>query len=198
VAASERDEAVRQQWRDDTRQLDVSRAVFVDESGTHLAMTPLYGRAPRRERALGRAPRNRGRSTTLVAALTVAGMGPAMTVEGGTDQAVFEAYVEQGLAPTLAPGQVVILDNVGAHLSRRARELIEARGAHVVFLPAYSPDLSPIELAFAKIKEHLRRAEARTREALEEAIAAALAAVTAADARGWFAHCGYPPPAQPL
>ena len=120
------------------------------------------------------------------------------TVVGGTDAAVFEAYVEQGLAPTLRPGDVVILDNVGAHQSRRAREVIEARGAHLLFLPPYSPDLSPIELAFSKIKTALRRTAARTQDALEEAIGAALATVTAADARGWFAHCGYPVPEQVL
>ena len=120
-----------------------------------------------------------------------------MTIVGGTDAAVFEADVAQGLAPTLHAGQVVILDNVGAHRSRRARALIEARGAHLAFLPPSSPDLSPIEHAFSTIKEALRRAQARTQATLEAAIGAALAAVTAADARGWFAHCGYPLLAQP-
>jgi len=198
MAASERDEAARQLWRDDIGHLDLTRVVVVDECGTHRAMTPVYGRAPRGARSVGQVPRNRGTGTTLVAALTLAGMGPAMTIVGGTDAAVFEAYLEQGLAPTLRSGDLVILDNVGAHQSRRARALIEDRGAHLLFLPPYSPDLSPIELAFSKVKQVLRRSEARTQAALDTAIGAALTTVTAADARAWFAHCGYPVPAQPL
>ena len=170
--------------------------VFVDESGTHRAMPPRSSRAPRGERAVGAAPRNRGRATTLLASLSLAGMGAAMTIEGGTNQAVFEAYVEQGLAPTLRPGQIVVVDNVGAHQSDAARRAIEARGCRVLFLPAYSPDFSPIEEACSKIKASLRRTGARTRAELEAAIGEALRLVTAADARGWFTHCGYPIPAQ--
>jgi transposase len=161
-------------------------------------MTPLYARAPRGERAVGTVPRNRGTVTTLLASLSLAGMGAAMTIEGGTDTAVFDAYVEQGLAPTLRPGQVVVLDNVGAHQSERARQAIEARGCRLLFLPAYSPDLSPIELAFSKLKAGLRRVEARTQSALDEAISQVLETVTPADAHGWFAHCGYSLPAQAL
>jgi len=161
-------------------------------------MTPLYARAPRGERAVGTVPRNRGTVTTLLASLSLAGMGAAMTLEGGTDTAVFDAYVEQGLAPTLRPGQIVVLDNVGAHQSERARQAIEARGCRLLFLPAYSPDLSPIELAFSKLKAALRRLAARTQATLEEAIGEALRMITPADARGWFAHCGYSLPAQPF
>jgi transposase len=196
LAASERDEVARRQWREAAERLDVNDLVFVDESGTHRAMTPRYGRAPRGARAAGAAPRNRGRAITLLASLSLGGMGAAMTIEGGTNQAVFEAYVEQGLAPTLRPGQVVVLDNVGAHQSDTARRAIEARQCRVLFLPAYSPDFSPIEEAFSKVKAALRQAEARTKAALEEAIGEALRAVTPADARGWFTHCGYPIPAQ--
>ena len=196
LAASERDEAARQQWREAAQHLAVTDLVFVDECGTHRAMPPLYSRAPRGERAVGAAPRNRGRATTLLASLSLAGMGAAMTIEGGTDKAVFEAYVEQGLAPTLRPGQVVVIDNVGAHQSDKARQAIEARGGRVCFLPAYSPDFSPIEEAFSKIKTHLRRVGARTRAEREAAIGEALQLVAAADARGWFTHCGYPIPAQ--
>ncbi len=177
--------------------VDPARLVFVDESGTHTSMTRRRARAPRGERAYGSVPRNRGRMTTLLASLTLAGgMGPAMTVEGGTTTEVFEAYVEQVLAPALVPGQVVVLDNLAAHHAARARELVEARGCRLVFLPAYSPDFSPIEEAFSKVKALLRKTEARTREALFEAIGRALAAVSVADARGWFAHCGYPVAAQ--
>ena len=172
--------------------VDPARLVFVDEAGTHVALTRRHARAPRGRRATGAVPRNRGRVTTLVASLTSAGVGPAMTVEGGTTTEVFEAYVDQVLAPPLVPGQAVVVDNLAAHHAARVRELVAARGAELVFSPAYSPDLNPIEEAFAKVKALLRTAAARTREALFEAIGRALAAVTAADARGFFAHCGYP------
>ncbi len=120
------------------------------------------------------------------------GMGPCAAVEGATTAKVFEAYVEQVLAPELSPGQVVVLDNLGAHKGERVRELVEARGCSMLFLPAYSPDFSPIEEAFSKLKALLRRTRARTCEALVEAMGRALDAVTAQDARGWFSHCGYP------
>ena len=154
-------------------------------------MTRLYARAPKGERAYGSVPRNRGKNTTLLASMTLCGMGTAMAVEGSTTAKVFEAYVERFLVPELKPGQVVILDNLGAHKGERIKELIEAKSASLVFLPAYSPDFSPIEEAFSKIKSLLKRAAARTREALVEAIGRALEAVTSEDARGWFAHCGY-------
>ena len=125
-------------------------------------------------------------------------MGASMSVEGGTDAAAFEAYVEHFLAPSLEEGQVVVLDGLGAHRPQRIRELIEARGAELLFLPSYSPDLNPIEEAFSKIKALVRKAGARLREALLEAIAQALAAVTTEDAAGWFAHAGYWPQDQPL
>ena len=171
--------------------------MFVDECGTHTSMTRLRARAPKGERAYGRVPRNRGRNTTLVASMTHEGMGPCMAVVGSTKKAVFEAYVERVLAPTLSAGQVVILDNLGAHRGERVRELVEGRGCELVFLPPYSPDFSPIEEAFSKIKALLRRAAARSREALLEAIGRALRAVTPADAAGFFGHCGYPLDAQP-
>ena len=192
LVAAERDDEERERFRAAMAAVDPARLVFVDEAGTHIALTRRHARAPRGERARGVVPRNRGRTTTLVASLTLAGMGPAMTVEGGTTIPVFEAYVSQVLAPVLAPGQVVVLDNLAAHHGARARELVEARGAELVFLPAYSPDFSPIEEAFSKLKALLRTAAARTREALFEAIGRALRAITARDARGFFAHCGYP------
>jgi len=155
-------------------------------------MTRLRARAPRGERAFGSAPRNRGKNTTLVASMTLGGaMGEAMAVEGSTKGYVFEAYVERFLAPSLRPGQVVVMDNLGAHKTGRVGELIEGRGCELWFLPAYSPELNPIEEAFSKVKAHLRKAAARTREALVEAMGEALSAVTPRDARGWFAHCGY-------
>jgi transposase len=129
--------------------------------------------------------------TTLITGLSLAGMSPAMTVEGGTTAAVFAAYLQQVLLPWLRPGQVVVVDNVGAHKPDRMRALIEAAGCRLVFLPAYSPDFSPVEEAFSKLKALVKAAGARTRAALDAAIAVALAAVTSSDAAGWSAHAGY-------
>jgi transposase len=123
--------------------------------------------------------------------MTESGMGQAMAIEGSTTARVFEAYVERFLVANLREGQVVILDNLGAHKSERVRDLIEARGCELIFLPSYSPDFNPIEQAFSKIKALLKKAAARTREALIEAIAQALRGITVEDIRGWFAHCGY-------
>jgi len=171
--------------------------VFLDETGSHLGLVRRYARAPRGERAVGRAPRNRGRTRTTVTALTLAGFGPGLVVEGGISTAGFEAYVEHLLAPTLQPGQIVVMDNLRQHQGGRTRMVIEARGAELWFLPAYSPDLNPIEEAFSKVKTLLRTAAARTHEALVVALWTALQAVTSADARGYFRHCGYPRLAQP-
>jgi transposase len=199
VIAAERDDAARAAWRAEVAALDAADLVFVDETATHIAMTPRYARAPRGARVSGAVPRNHGQNTTLVAALGAAGMGAAMTLDGAADGAAFVAYVREFLAPTLRPGQVVVLDNLSVHKAAAARALIEARGCRLLFLPAYSPDFSPIELAFAKLKEALRRAGARTKARLEEALAAALAAITTGDAHGWFTACGYPlEEAQPL
>ena len=165
--------------------------MFVDECGSNVGLAPLRARAPRGERAFGKAPRNRGKNTTLLASMGAGGMGPCFAVEGGTTRAVFEAYVELVLAPSLSSGQVVVMDNLSAHKGEGVRELVEERGCEVLFLPSYSPDFSPIEEAFSKLKALLRRAQARTREALVEAIGQALDAITPVDASGWFAHCGY-------
>jgi len=170
--------------------------VFVDESGTHTALTPLRARAPRGERAVGSAPRNHGANVTLLAALTPAGLGPAMVVPGAADRPAFETYVEHFLVPSLRPGQVVVLDNLSVHKGPRTQALIAAAGCRLLFLPAYSPDFNPIEEAFAKLKHALRQAGARTFEALMDALRDALNAVTAADAHGFFTHCGYPLPDQ--
>jgi transposase len=173
--------------------LDAKRLVFVDESGSNIGLTPLYARAPKGQRAHGRVPRNRGKNTTLLASLSVQGMGASMLLEGATNAAAFEIYLEQILLPSLAPGQIVVMDNLSAHKGARVRQLIEERGCQLLFLPAYSPDFSPIEETFSKIKANLKRVGARTREALQEAITQALETVTSQDARGWFAHCGYLP-----
>jgi transposase len=161
-------------------------------------MTPRYGRAPRGERVVGTAPRNHGPNTTLVAALSLDGITAAMTVAGALDRPAFDAFVAQVLVPSLRPGQVVVWDNLSVHKSDAARRLIAAAGCQLLWLPPYSPDFTPIEQAFSKLKAALRRMEARTRDALDDAITAALAMITGPDAIGWFAHCGYPIPAQLL
>jgi len=182
-------------WREQASQLLSQQLVFVDETGSHIAMTPLYAYAPRGQRAIGKVPRNYGATMTLIAALSLSGMGEALMLDGAADAAAFEVYVEQLLAPSLKPGQIVILDNLSIHLGPRVRQAIEAKGCRLLFLPAYSPDFSPIEEAFSKLKTFLRRQGPRTREALQEAIAQALTLITTQDACGWFLHCGYPPPA---
>ncbi len=172
--------------------LDGRRLVFVDEMGSNIALAPLYAYAPKGERAYCKVPRNRGKNLTLIASLTFdGGMGESMVIEGSTTGAVFEGYVEMFLAPKLGEGQIVIMDNLKAHKGERVRELIEAKGCEVIFLPPYSPDLNPIEEAFSKIKGILREAAARTRETLLETISEALSKVTVQDARGFFGHCGY-------
>ena len=192
MTASEQDPVARAAWRAAVAVLDPSTFVFVDESSTTIALTRRYARAPRGERAMAAVPRNHGTPTSLVAALSLAGLGAAMTLVGALDGVAFTAYVRACLCPTLQPGQIVLLDNVGIHHGEAIREHIVAAGCSLCFLPAYSPDFAPIEQAFAKIKDALRAAGARTQTDLEAAIAAALDGVAVADAHGWFAHCGYP------
>ena len=176
----------------------------MDESGFHTSMTRLRARAPKGKRAYGKVPRNRGKNTTLIASITLeGGMGESMSIEGATDSEAFEAYVEHFLTPSLCEGQVVVLDRLGAHRTDRVKQLIEGRGADLVFLPSYSPEMNPIEEAFSKIKQLVRKAGARVRgarvrEELVETIGRALAAVTIEDAAGWFAHAGYWPQDRPL
>jgi transposase len=189
--ASERDEGLRCGFRLQILQHAASRFVIVDESGYNLNLTTLYARAPQGERAYAHVPRNTPATTTLIAALTTAGMSAPMLVSGATDHHVVEAYVEHVLAPTLQEGQVVLLDNLSAHKRADLEPVLAARGCQLWFLPPYSPDLAPIELAFAKIKQAVRRAAARTGAVLEAAIADALELITASDAQGFFAHCGY-------
>lgn len=193
LSARERSETDGAAWHDLSGYLPVNDLVFIDECGSNIALTPLSARAPRGQRAYGVAPRNWGKNTTLIAGLTLSGIQAPMILEGAVDTLAFEVYVEQVLVPSLKPGQVVVLDNLGVHKGGRVRQAIEAKGCQVLFLPAYSPDFTPIEQAFSKLKAWLRRLGARTREALEEAIALALEQITAQDAHGWFWHCGYLP-----
>jgi transposase len=194
--ATERDTAqVRQArgqyWQDIARHAP-TRLKFVDESGVNIAMTRRYGRIRRGQRVHDAAPKNWGRNVTVLGSLSCQGLEAVMTVEGATDAAVFRAYVSQMLVPTLQPGDVVVMDNLGAHKVDGIRSAIEASGAALMYLPPYSPDYSPIEPCWSKLKTCLRAMKARTREALDNALAYAIDTVTASDAQGWFKHCGYP------
>ena len=195
--ATERDEFERAAWRVMVAAaVDPERLIFVDECGTHTSLAPIYGYAPRGERLHLRVPRSRGKNTSLLSSMTLSGMGPSLTVEGSTTARVFETYVEKVLLPSLKEGQIVVMDNLSAHRPKRIRELIEQHGCELLYLPAYSPDYNPIEEAFAKIKNLLRKAATRSKEALVEAIGVALSAVTVADVRGFFEHAGYRPAGQ--
>jgi transposase len=191
LIATEQDPRARAAWWEEMVAVPAERLVFVDETGTHTRMTPLYGRAPRGQRAYGHVPRNHTHNTTLVAALTLVGPDAPMVLEGAMDREAFLAWLRHFLVPTLSAGQVVVMDNLNVHKGTQVRAMIEAAGCELVYLPAYSPDFSPIEGAYSKVKARVRRAGKRTQGELEAAIGEAVGAVTARDARGWFAHCGY-------
>jgi transposase len=171
--------------------LDLRHLKFVDEAGVKRAMTRLYGRAPPGERVVGHVPQTYGQNVTILGALGVHGLHAVMTVEGATDTDVFRAYVKQVLGPTLRPGDIVVMDNLRAHKAVGVQQALARRGARLLYLPPYSPDLSPIEPCWSKVKTALRKAKARTREALDRAITGSLVTVTPSDAHGWFRHCGY-------
>ena len=154
-------------------------------------MTRLRGRAPRGQRVQGSAPHGHWNSTTIIGAMRMDGSTACMAIEGATDAEVFAVYVREILCPILRPGDLVVMDNLSAHKSERTLALIRQTGADVRFLPAYSPDLNPIEQMWSKVKNTLRSLEARTRESLLEAIGHALAGITSQDTLNWFAHCGY-------
>ena len=154
-------------------------------------MTRLRGRAPRGQRLIDKVPHGHWKTTTLIAALDAGGVRCSTVVDGAVNGDLFEAFVEQVLVPTLRPGDIVVLDNLSSHKRDRTRELIEAAGAGLVFLPPYSPDLNPIEMVFAKIKQLLRSLACRTRQALWNAMQAVLDQVEPDDAKNCFRHCGY-------
>jgi transposase len=191
LKARERNETKRAAWRKDVAPIRPQDLVFLDETGSHLAYTPTHAWAPRGQRAHATVPANRGENKTVVAALTLDGVGPLMRFDGAMTTARFEGYVRHSLVPTLRNGQVVIADNLSAHHSPAVRAAIEQCGARFLPLPPYSPDFNPIEEAFSKVKTLFRSAAARTHESLVAAIWAALAAVTPADDHGYFAHAGY-------
>lgn len=166
---------------------------FLDEFGMHLGLTRLSGRAAPGARVVEATPGYSGPHYTGVAALTLGGVQAPWVLEGSMNGPAFEAYVQHVLAPTLRPGDIVVLDNLAPHKHAVIRDLIEAREATVEFLPPYSPDFNPIELCWAKIKQALRAAKARTFDELLDALRAALLSVTPDHALAWFAHCGYEP-----
>ena len=177
-------------WRR-VRRVRQRRLRFIDEAGVNLAMTRLHGRAPRGERVRESVPRNYGAHTSVIGTLGLAGPEAVWTVEGAVDTDVFNVYVERVLRPTIRRGDILVLDNLRAHHASRIEEVAAECGAEVIWLAPYSPDFSPIELMWSKIKTAMRAAKARTRDELERALVAALKLVTSTDCLGWFKHCGY-------
>jgi transposase len=186
--------AERTAWSEEFAGIDPSRLVFIDETGASTAMDRTHGRAPSGVRVDGPVPHGHWKMVTLTAAVRLDGVGACLAFDGATDTAAFETYVEKCLVPTLRPGDVVILDNLSCHKTTETARLIKAAGAELRFLPAYSPDLNPIERMFSKLKTWLRSAKARTIDALIEAMGDALRAVRPADLQGWFRHSGYQDP----
>jgi len=191
MASSERDERRRSAFGEYVKSIVAERFVFVDECSTNTSLAPVYARAPKGRRVRGKAPRNWGKNVSLVCAIDSEGVKASMSVEGSVDGKAFEGYVEGFLAPKLRRGQIVVMDNLSVHKSKRVRCLLEKTGATLLFLPAYSPDFNPIEEVFSKVKGILRKTAARTREALAQATGHALDAISREDIRGCYTDCGY-------
>jgi transposase len=172
--------------------IEPKRFVFVEECSSNTSLAPLYGWSRKGERAHQKAPRNWGKNITLISSIgKERGMGASLVVEGSTNGAVFETYLEEVVLPMLKRDQVVMMDNLSAHKGERVRQLIEGEGCQLIYLPPYSPDYNPIEQAFSKIKSYLRAACARSQDTLIEVIGQALSTISASDVEGFFEHCGY-------
>jgi transposase len=180
-------------WFEAQPELDPNRLVFIDETGASTKMARLRGRAPRGARCRAAIPHGHWKTTTLVAALRLEGMTAPMIIDGAMNGEAFRAWVRHMLAPSLGAGDIVVMDNLPAHKVGGVREMIEARGARLLYLPPYSPDFNPIEQAFAKLKALLRKAAARTLDALEHAIAAAFDAFAPDECANYFTASGYEP-----
>lgn len=167
------------------------RLRFLDEAGATTILTRLYARAVGGERSSEAVPRNYGASTSVISTIGCSGVAATMLIEGSVDTLVFNAYCQEVLRPTLKLGDVIVLDNLGAHRASRIEEITHSCGATVLWLPPYSPDFSPIELMWSKVKAYLKKVKARTQTDLEKAIAAALSTITVSDCLNWFRHCGY-------
>lgn len=181
----------RKHWRRRQGGFDPQNLVFLDETSAKTNLTRLRARAPRGQRVHASAPAGCWHTTTIIGSLRLDGTCACMSIEGSTDTAAFNGYVRHVLLNTLRTGDVVVMDNLSSHKSPETLRLIESAGASVLFLPPYSPDLNPIEKMWGKLKQLLRSAEARTRAKLDEAIGAAIRLMTASNALGWFASCGY-------
>jgi transposase len=181
----------RAQWRQKIAACSAAQLIFLDETSTQTVMTRTRGRAPRGKRVVGRVPRNHGPNVTCLAALGPEGVRAPCIFEGALDGELFATWVTEWLLPTLPPGTTVVLDNLSVHKNALAQAAIEAAGCQVLFLPPYSPDFNPIELAFAKLKASLRGVGARTFDALVDAIGAAIGQITPADIQSFYRHCGY-------
>lgn len=191
MGASERSASKRRIWHRIVTHLAAERFIFLDESGTNLRLARRYGRAPRGERCPGTAPRNYPTNLTLIASCTTTGIGPSMLLDGAVNSPAFQLYIERILVPALRPGQIVVMDNLNVHKQAAVRAAIRRAGCHPLYLPSYSPDFNPIELAFSKIKAHLRRVGIHTQAALEAAMSEAIDLITPTDATGYFRHCGF-------
>lgn len=183
--------AARARWRGAQPELDPARLVFVDETGASTKLARLYGRAPRGERCVAAVPHGHWKTTTFVGGLRLSGMTAPMVIDGPMNGPAFLAWVEQALAPTLSPGDIVVMDNLPAHKPAAVRAAIEARGAELRYLPPYSPDLNPIEMAYSKLKALLKKAAARSVEALWNAVAEPIQQITRNDCLGFFTAAGY-------
>lgn len=181
----------RAEWRVEQLSLDPQKLVFIDETWAKTNMTRLRGRALRGHRLRAKVPYGHWKTTTLIGALDHDGIRCSMTVDGAINADVFEAFVEQVLLPTLRGGELVVMDNLSSHKSCRVRELIEGVGAELLYLPPYSPDLNPIELAFSKIKQKLRTQACRTIDSLWKCMQCVLDTITQTDATNFLKHCGY-------
>lgn len=181
---------MRHAYRRWLEQIDIRNLVFVDEAGVNLGLTRLYGRAAGGQRVVDSSPRNTGGNVTLIGALSLDGFIAPMTLKGSVDTAAFLAYVTEVLVPQLWQGSLVVMDNLKVHQAECIRTAIEAVGANLIFLPPYSPDLSPIELCWSKLKQFLRSCAARTYTALDQAMTDVTSYITEDDAWGWFRHCG--------
>ena len=181
----------REEWREFQTEVAPCRLVFLDESGAKTNMTRLYGRAVKGKRCYDNAPDGRWETVTMLSSIRLDGTTESLMFEGAVDRAMFEAYIEQVLGPSLRPGDIVVMDNLASHKSQAARAFVESRSASILFLPAYSPDFNPIEKMWSKVKQILRSVKARSKEELFDAIAKALSMITANDAQAWFQSCGY-------
>ena len=189
--ASERDEKARKKFRKLTGALDSGHYIFIDEMGSHLGLTRLYGRAAPGTRVRDAVPGDRGGNISTIGAIGVDGVRTGLSVPGAIDGETMLFFVEELLVPTLTRGDIVLMDNASIHKLDAIEDALEAAGAGLLFLPPYSPDLNPIEHAWSKVKARLRALKARTGPALLDALVAAFATLTPHDLQGWFRHCGY-------